>query len=175
MIVSKSVAVTNCATTITSPSAGRVNTLATSQQLERDVLSSAGNVSKTSTMQMDWTLGELCIETMSSTKGMYTQGFHQPIVVLTKETLVKGKQLKITAAPNPVSTKLKVSFEAEKEESVILSVRDAGGRIVFTKTVLTTDSGIEINMSSFSQGLYILSVQMLSGEMLENFKIVKVN
>ncbi|MDQ3276912.1 MAG: T9SS type A sorting domain-containing protein, partial [Bacteroidota bacterium] len=174
-IASKAVAVTGCTSTSTSPSAGSTATLDASQQLVLDVLSSAGNVSKTTTMQVDWTLGEPCIETMSSSKRMYTQGFHQPMVVVTRETTVKGTKLKISAAPNPVSTKLKVSFEAEKEESVMLSVLDTRGRIVFKKTVLTSDKGIEINMAGLSQGLYILNVQTLTGEILENFKIVKVN
>lgn len=175
VIVSKSVAVTSCATTRTNLSAEEMADLATRQQLERDVLSSAGNVSKSNSMQLDWTLGEPCIETMSSTNGMYTQGFHQPIVVITKETIVKGTKMKIIAAPNPVSTKLKVSFEAEKEESLILSVRDAAGRTILTRNVRTTDRGIEINMSGLSQGLYILNVQNQQGVMLDNIKLVKVN
>lgn len=173
--VSTSVVITNCAITSTSQSAEDLAEIATRQQLERDVLSSAGNVSKTSTMQIDWTMGEPCIETMSSAKGMYTQGFHQPTAAITKETVVRGAKLKISAAPNPVSTKLRVSFEAEKEEPVMLSVRDVGGRLLFRKSVLTSDKNIEINMAGFSQGLYILNVQTITGVLIENFKIVKVN
>jgi hypothetical protein len=171
--VNKAVAVNNCSNTV-KPS-GRVGTLVTSGQLELDVISSAGNVSKTNSMQIDWTLGEPCIETIASSKGMYTQGFHQPMAVISKVTTVTGTKLKISAAPNPVSTRLRVSFEAEKEASVMLSLRDATGKIVFKKAVLTSDKNIEINMVGFSQGLYILNVHALSGELLENFKIVKMN
>ncbi|MES2881395.1 MAG: fibronectin type III domain-containing protein [Bacteroidota bacterium] len=174
-LVSKSVAVTICAITRTTSATPASEDLTAYPQLERDIISSAGNLSKTKTMQVEWTLGEPCIESISSGQRLYTQGFHQPIVVLTKKPFLVTTKLKITAAPNPVRTMLRVRFEAEKEESVVLSVRDAGGKIIFTKTVITSANGYDINMSGFSSGLYILNVQTLNGVQSENFKIVKMN
>jgi hypothetical protein len=174
-VVSRPVAVVSCAAGVSASARQGTAVVVNSQQLELDIISSAGNVSKTPTMQVDWTLGEPCIESLSSATGMYTQGFHQPIAVLTKKAIVMGAKLKIFAAPNPVSTMLKVSFEAEKEETVLLSIRDAGGRIIFKERVVTSAKGFEINMSGFSSGLYLLSAQTLSGAQSENIKIVKTN
>ncbi len=50
------------------------------QQLSPSVLAASAGTISTQTMVLDWTLGELVVETATSPDRLYTQGFHQPLL-----------------------------------------------------------------------------------------------
>ena len=49
-----------------------------SQSSSSEILSTAGETFQSTSMQIDWTLGELAIETIHHSNRQITQGFHQP-------------------------------------------------------------------------------------------------
>ena len=57
-------------------------TSVTAQSNNPSILSSAGGSDKTSTISLDWTIGEYAVETVSLADRMYTQGFHQPYLIV---------------------------------------------------------------------------------------------
>jgi trimeric autotransporter adhesin len=81
----------------------------------------------------------------------------------------KGKEtLKIY--PNPVTNVLNIEIEGALNKSVQVSVKDISGRVVLQQTLSADNS--TINMSSMSDGLYILEAQFADGQK-QSFKLVK--
>src|ERR1044071_8112875 len=82
------------------------------QDLDQNVIASAGGVDKTSKISLEWTLGEFAVETITTAKNLYTQGFHQPILtVKSYYSTPKAESshdilsmYKVSLAPNPVQS-----------------------------------------------------------------------
>lgn len=68
------------------------------QSISRDVIGSAGATATSPGMSMDWTIGEVTIETTSGSNHMLTQGFHQPDMLVIP--VVKGFFIPEGFSPN---------------------------------------------------------------------------
>ncbi len=60
------------------------------QHNNQSVIAAAGNISKAGNITLEWTLGEPVIETVSTTLGLLTQGFHQPLLIV-PPTFIEGR------------------------------------------------------------------------------------
>ena len=106
------------------------------QDASQSVLATAGKTQESKTISLSWTLGELAIQNYSDTEGMYTEGFHQPIIIeenLDQSVdLENGQQdrfLKIVAGPNPVHSILNVQINSDLEGMGRIDLHDFQGRI----------------------------------------------
>ena len=50
-----------------------------SQASDLQIVASAGSSFETNEIILDWTLGELMVQTLDRPSGMISQGFHQPL------------------------------------------------------------------------------------------------
>jgi hypothetical protein len=146
------------------------------QQLNQAIVSAAGDVNKTDMLSLEWTLGEPMIESISSNKQVYTQGFHQP-VKMTKyrpaKLVVKQEWFNVTILPNPVQTVCKAVIQRETFTKVYLELSDINGRPLINKTSKAKYEVIDFNLSSFSSGVYTLLIRNASGSLYKTFKIIK--
>ena len=140
------------------------------------ILSSAGGEYKTSFISLAWTVGEPVVATASSFDGIFTQGFHQPIIfsktqtpITVKET-IKGIQIGI--APNPVHSILTVRIAAITQSRVDMYLSTSDGKKIFHQVCNGTDVTTHINMEPFAAGLYLLHFYNSSG-LLKTFEIIK--
>ena len=146
------------------------------QQLSSDVISSAGDVNKSGSMYLAWTLGEPIIESISSSKQIYTQGFHQPVRITKKQPgklVIEQEWYTITILPNPVKTICKAVIERETVSKLYLELSDINGRPLLNKTSNAKYEVIDFNLSSFSSGIYTLLIRNASGSLYKTFKIIK--
>jgi hypothetical protein len=106
------VVVSNC---VVKNSGNGEGTSTAEQRFEPEVIANDGGNNILGDMQVEWTLGETAIESVTNKDRLYTQGFHQPLIVLSrKNEIVIEDDIKITAAPNPVEHILTVSFWSKK-------------------------------------------------------------
>ena len=63
--------------------------LGLSQRLSPEVLAVGGGIDKNGSLSLEWTLGEAVIETVSLSDRIYTQGFHQPMLVVDVYWLIR--------------------------------------------------------------------------------------
>ncbi|MFM7014732.1 MAG: T9SS type A sorting domain-containing protein [Bacteroidota bacterium] len=84
----------------------------------------------------------------------------------------EGTSLSTIAYPNPAHTNLTIEFTAELSQDVIMSLRDASGRVVYneSKSVLMGANSNTIDVSSFAKGVYLLQVQ--SNSVSETIRVV---
>jgi hypothetical protein len=151
---------------------------ANSQKLDRSVVSAAGGSSLTPKYTLDWTMGEFAIETVSSNGKMYTQGFHQPIQVITTTAPVarSGIVYNISMAPNPVLTTLNFSISSPNTNSpgVFVTISDAHGIIFKQYKVSSANGSLQIDMSGLPAGTYTLTVRDgVAAHIIKTYQIVK--
>jgi len=85
----------------------------------------------------------------------------------TSENEIKNK---ITVYPNPVKDFLVVDFNSEKLEKARYQLFDGTGRLINTGELKNLKT--EINTSTLSSGLYMLSISS-GGRNVKTFKIIK--
>ena len=153
---------------------------ARSQQLTPSIIASDGGINKAAGISLEWTLGELTVESLSTADRLYTQGFHQPLLVVKNLPLVEVKEVKmlaeykITVAPNPVLSILMVNINTEKKEKLNLTLTDVAGRQILVQAFNGRSNTTQIDMSRMTSGVYVLELRNLTGQLIKSFQVIKV-
>lgn len=138
------------------------------QSLTPEVVASSGESFTSSTIYLDWTLGELVTETFSGNVEL-TQGFHQPTITPTSIDDLASSLGTIKVYPNPTSGNLFI--EREKRGDLQLMLWDMKGSVVMQ--VNMSDVMQELDLSQLTEGIYIL--RMSDGQTVsKSIKIKKM-
>lgn len=153
------------------------------QKLSPEVISSAGDISKNSSISLEWTLGETIIESSKTSNRQYTQGFHQSylkvisILPAQNESLISDYNM--TVYPNPVEAilEVKVSTENLRQDEigkVDLYLFNFMGQQLLVQKINEESASTFVDMTAFPSGTYFLKAQKENGLSLKSFKITKV-
>lgn len=153
-----------------------------SQQLSHSVIATQGGISKAAGISLEWTLGETMTESLSTSNRLYTQGFHQPIVVVKKAVLPPGQQATsnsvkenlVSVLPNPVRTTLTVSFSNFIPSGCTFSLIDMSGKRQQTLPFALKGNSLQLDMNANPSGLYLLEIKSADGKLLHTFKVIKL-
>lgn len=133
----------------------------------QQVVSTQGDSYSTSAASIDFTIGEVVINTVSNGSNDLTQGFHQTHWhFLGLEDA--APELDARVFPNPMGSELHI--QCPLGENLSFSLFDAAGRILIAGP-LTAEEQI-LDVAPLAPGNYLLRIDH-SGEMLKNFKLVK--
>jgi hypothetical protein len=147
-----------------------------SQSIERAVVASAGGEQHSSTMVFEWTLGEPFISTVADSYGIYTEGFHQPILLNTKRAgyIVKAssKKFNIEIAPNPVLSQVRATIRSHNDTRITVVLSSQDGKSILKEEYGSNDTK-SIDMGKMTSGIYLLQFYSSSGP-IETFKIIKL-
>jgi hypothetical protein len=149
------------------------------QSLERYVISSAGgSYFDGMSFQMDYTTGELVVNTLSNGSNIMTQGFQQPfvntVVVVAENT---SDPIIAELFPNPVYDQLNILISNAKEENYQVMLYDILGQLIMEEQANADFDGktrIYFNTSGLATGSYYIRV-MHEREILVTRKLIKVN
>jgi hypothetical protein len=119
------------------------------------VISSSGDSYNNGGIMMDYTLGEIVIETYTNSNTILTQGFHQGDLKVT--TAVVNLDIKTKIYPNPTTNFLII--ELEKNVNAELLVYDINGKIVI-KDKLNEEQKKQLDFSFLNQGNYLLHINI---------------
>ena len=119
------------------------------------VVSSSGDSYSNGNIIMDYTLGEIVLETHTNSTTILTQGFHQG--VLEVHTGVVNIDIKTKVYPNPTTNFLIV--ELEKNVNADILVYDINGKIVI-KDRLNNEQQKQLDFSFLRQGNYFLHINI---------------
>ena len=154
-----------------------------SQQLSPVVLSSNGGVGTSGNVQLEWTLGELAVDGLTGQPRNYTEGFHQPTLLVEQVEMVyppirtdsdHNNQTMITISPNPVATELTIRFVSDTTEQLYCQVRDANGALLSDRTLNTQDGNTQIDVTDLAPGLYFIHFIATDDGTVTVFKVVKI-
>jgi hypothetical protein len=158
--------------------------LCISQDLSPSVISSDGGFESTSKISLEWTIGELAIDSRYSDRMMYTEGFHQPVLkveIMNPEVFEtsdflsrKPKGLNISVRPNPVRSLLNIQIESDSDEEVNLILSTMDGRTVLKRMLDPTITSQELDVGAFPSGMYLLKFSTKNNTLIETYKISKI-
>jgi hypothetical protein len=140
-----------------------------------EVISAAGSRFQASSMIIDWTLGELSINTLQGSLNVVSQGFHQPGYLVTKIEEFLGFAGKINVFPNPVSDQIQIEMTFEKPLSVQVRLFDAGGKILCNDMYHGQHILESKSFKNFPGGSYFLNFITNGNKSVQTFKIQKIN
>src|SRR5688572_8944591 len=148
-----------------------------SQRLSQTVIAPEGGSSTSGSITLEWTLGELAVESVATGNRLYTQGFHQPISVKIfyqpPVSLLPEPGFEIIVAPNPVQSLLMIYSVSPMTKSLRFTLSDITGKQLWSRSNAAATSVNRIDMTGIVAGLYILNVHDASGRLLRTYKIMK--
>ena len=138
--------------------------------LGQEVVSTQGDSYTNASGSIDFTIGEVVINTVTDGTNDLTQGFHQTnwnfLGVDNHE-----QNFEATVYPNPMGTELYI--QTENFEFVSYIIYDAAGRIVAENKLNALQTGIDV--STFAPSSYSLVLLNENQEKVKTFKLVKTH
>ena len=147
------------------------------QRLSPSVLAAGGGSARTATMSLDWTVGEAVAGTVTAPNVLYTQGFHQPMLQVTEQSAPAAMgdgAPRFVVAPNPVTSHFTVTAGFARETPFQLRLTDLTGRQYLLPDLPATTESLQIDMTAYPAGTYLLRIGKADDPLLKSYKIVKI-
>lgn len=158
--------------------------IAFAQARDHYVIAAQGGSEASSTLSIDWTIGELITESVYTDHQMFTQGFHQPFIRIEEikshtnqinaRGSIKEPDFSITIAPNPSSSILTVNVNGLLDQDIEVCISDGTGKRLMTETIAMGSGSAHLSISDLVTGLYILTCYTPDKRLLSVFKISKI-
>ncbi len=140
------------------------------QTLSPTVIATGGDYYSNSSGSLSWTTGESVVTYIGSGQTL-SQGFQQSYTTITAVQNPVQDPYSISIYPNPVTDKLHLRIENNREDNYSIVLMDMLGKVHYTNKI--GGSGImhqDIDMQTLAQGTYFLYVYSQNKE----YKITKI-
>ncbi|MEP7321784.1 MAG: T9SS type A sorting domain-containing protein [Saprospiraceae bacterium] len=137
------------------------------------VIAAAGEISRSRDMMVEWTLGEIFVESILDHTINLTQGYHQPMLLVKELSKPNASAYEIRVFPNPVQDLLRVIIQSSIQDALILKINDITGRTVLIQDAPGGSNEIQLKTRNLPEGMYILSVVNRKGYRIDSFKLIK--
>lgn len=135
----------------------------------QEVISSTGDFFSSSDGSVAFTVGEIGIETIATGTNQITQGFHQTSLSPTASIDDKYSNLVVNLFPNP--TENNAILDIADFYGLNYKVYDLKGQLLQQKQIESKKT--EVNLSSFSTGLYLVALYSNENKKINTYKIIK--
>ncbi len=146
---------------------------ANGQSITPEVVATAGNHFSNGTTQLSWTLGEVMINTYSSSGNMLTQGFHQTQLTVTDIEESNQLSFDVNVYPNPTTEILNISIEGKHGE-LTTTIYDIRGKMVLSKAIRSNEMLFKLNLQLLAMGQYVLRISE-KGSFISSHQIIKAS
>lgn len=142
-----------------------------SQSVRPDVIASAGDFFSNGSGQIQWTLGEVSVETYQNPGHMLTQGFHQPFTVATGMTNFSD-ETSASVFPNPTNGSVIIQA-LSLQGNYAVSLTDITGKLL-QSDVLNFDAANShtLYLDNYSDGMYFITISQ-NNTFIQSIRIVK--
>jgi hypothetical protein len=138
------------------------------QSISKSVMGMAGKTQSNGGISVSWTAGEPVVGLMTGGGNQLGNGYYPS---LDAQTLSKEDftiEITVKVYPNPTSNFL---YAEQKDlHQLRINIVDFNGRVVLENNI---NSGGQINLSNFSNGIYVVQVQDLETKKKNTYKIIK--
>ena len=146
----------------------------TGQDTDLRVAASAGASFSTNDFSLDWTLGEVMIETMENTSMMLSNGFHQPDYTLVSVKPIAGKAGLRLVLPNPFSDELNIKMSCADIERGLFRLYSITGNPVWEKSFSGKEVVENYASAALPAGPYILAVSFTNDPLVYSYMLLKI-
>ncbi len=149
----------------------------TAQSIERSVIGATGGYAETGSVSVSATVGEIAVETVSDGNTILTQGFQQPVEG--DFTSIRRPEISVNyrVYPNPTAQTLNIELSSTEIMDMEISLVDMQGRSVGLQELiqLSGTAQRQWDISSLSEGTYILRFVEQAGPVIHSVRIQKVH
>ena len=148
------------------------------QTLSPSVISSSGGFYSAGGNSLSFTIAEMTmVQTFAQPTNILTQGFQQPellTVSIAENEVLLGDVL---IFPNPTSGAFNISYNVKNDGKYLVRIYDMLGQVVFSQSYAARLglNTIKIDISQYSQGLYMLELSSTQINGKKNSSIHKIN
>lgn len=154
-----------------------ISVIVLSQSKDPSIISAGGGTGKTSTISLEWTMGEYAVETLTAVGKMYTQGFHQPLHISSSSvarTSTEDIDYNISIAPNPIVNTVNFNITSTKPMKVFVTIGDASGVPHIQRNITSNTGNVAISLNHMAAGTYLLTVRSgVTARVIKTYKIIK--
>lgn len=138
----------------------------------QEVITPSAGYFEASSMSLNWTIGEIAVETYINDNIILTQGFNQANIVITSATEELLTDISITVYPNPVKDIFTVKVETDHINQLRAEVYDLSGIKLISENIYQGNTRIDIGNLPASE--YILKIYD-NKQVIKTLKFVKNN
>jgi len=137
------------------------------QSISNEVITSSGETLINSTNEIDYSIGEITIETHSNSSNTITQGFHQPLTISVNiQELTDSPEMVIY--PNPASEIVYIVI-SNNDQKFIANIYSIEGKLIESKSISKETS---FNTSNYASGKYLITLKQ-NDQLIKTYQIIK--
>ena len=136
----------------------------------QEVTSASGNYDENNDLSISWTLGEVVINSFTADNTTLTQGFHQPVILVTSVNDFTQSADKVTAFPNPATELVFLKVNNINDSKLRYEIYNQEGELIAQKEFSSETT--EISFRKLIPATYIIEV-FENDRKLKSFKIIK--
>jgi hypothetical protein len=137
------------------------------------VVSTAGEISRSGGITLEWTLGETFVESGKDQSTWLTQGYHQPMLLVKENTQSSSSAYDVKIFPNPTLDILHVLIRTNLSDDLVFKIMDVTGRTVFMQEASGGSNDIKLKINELPEGMFVLTVMNRRGNWIRSFKVIK--
>ncbi len=138
----------------------------------QEVITPSAGYFETSSMSLNWTIGEIAIETYINENIMLTQGFNQADIAVTGISEDLLTDISISFYPNPVKDIFTIKTETDHMTQLTAEVYDLAGTKLISENI--NPGNTQINTERLTTSEYILKIYD-NLHVIKSFKFIKTN
>ena len=129
--------------------------LINAQSIDLEAVATGGDQFKSNLLTLDWTLGEIAVETMSRDEVKLTQGFQQGSSEISTSLLYVDPSISLKIYPNPAHKRIFIESTADLQKRIL--IYNLHGQLMNSQPLGGLKTSIDI--STYPNGLYLLAVE----------------
>ncbi len=143
-----------------------------SQTIERYLISPSGEEFKNTTVELNFSIGDIVIDTKSNSQVTLTQGFHQTQVIATSLKTPLESEIELNIYPNPFTDFVYVDIKGDDLRQFSYRLFDIEGKLLKKGSLNPNHS--KLDFSSFKQQVYLFSIVNEKGLVLKTFNLQSI-
>lgn len=143
-------------------------TLGYSQTISKQVIGTAGKTQTNSNLKLSWTAGESIVGLMTADGNQLSNGYYPAMDLQALSIDDTTLNIEIKIYPNPTLQSLYVSHP--EYNLFLIQIADVNGKEIYNGTI---EREIPLDVSSYSQGIYLITIENKEFNKKNTYKIIK--
>ncbi len=143
-----------------------------SQSLTPEVSATSGDYYIGVDATLSWTIGESVVETFSGTNAVLTQGFQQPLYLVTSVEEAPDNPYQISVYPNPTTDLINISVQSVDQASFNVELINLQGKRLYHQNIDSNNNTIDLKQ--YATGIYMLKIYTSDNKFLKSYRISKL-
>lgn len=146
-----------------------------SQALQPDLISPAGDSEQLSQMQLDWTLGDLAVRTLTAGDFLLTEGYLQPRLIIERLTPEEAiTDYRITVSPNPTLRSVWLEGNSDRQDELRIELLQLSGKPIGQWRWSPPYDRQELDLSNLPAATYLIRLFDADNRLVDTWKVVRI-